>query len=192
MALTLTTNRDRLAPTTTVSNSLTVGTPVETNTANERSVFFPFEMTKDPASFTVASCTTTNGDATVTTTGGGFAEVRAGDAITGTGIPTSTTVLSVAVGNNSLELSANATASGTVTLTVDPPSLTATVCAVKVIFAVNGKAIVPTCQFYSYNGTLEDTEGDETNYTSLSSLLVSPPISINIDDFLNNIRVART
>lgn len=192
MALTLATQRDRLAPTTTVSNSLAVGTPVETNTSDERSVFFPFETTKDPASFTIASCTTTNGDATVTTTGGGFANVRAGDDISGTGIPGATTVLSVAVDNNSLELSANATASGTVTLTVDPPSLTATVCALKVTFAVNGKAIIPTCQFYSYDGTLEDTEGDDSNYTTVSSLLVSPPVSINMDDFLNKIRVART
>lgn len=192
MALTLTTQRERLASTTTVSNSLVVGTPVETDTANERSVFFPFEVTKNPVSFTVASCTTTNASPTVTTTGGGFANVRAGDDISGTGIPAATTVLSVSVNNNSLELSANATANGVVTLTIDPPSLTATVCALKVTFAVNGKAIIPACEFYSYDGNLEDTVGDDTNYTSLSSLLVSPPAAINMDDFLNNIRVART
>jgi hypothetical protein len=62
-----------------------------------------------------ASCTTTNGSAVVTmasTTG-----LSAGMPITGTGIPASTTILSVDSATQ-ITLSANATASGTVTLTV--------------------------------------------------------------------------
>ncbi len=60
-----------------------------------------------------ASCGTTSGDATVTiaaTTG-----IVAGQYVIGDGVPANTTVLSVTE-NTSIELSANATATGTVTL----------------------------------------------------------------------------
>lgn len=62
---------------------------------------------------TVASCTTTSGSPTVTASS--FPKVVPRQAVTGTGIPANTTVLSVSGGT--LTLSANATASGTVTLT---------------------------------------------------------------------------
>lgn len=64
-------------------------------------------------SFTVASCTTTNGSAQVTASS--FAGVEVGDTVTGTGIPGSTTVTEV--GSGTITISNNATASGTVTLT---------------------------------------------------------------------------
>jgi len=66
---------------------------------------------------TVASCTTTNGSPIVTTTNSfTTSNIVAGMGVTGTGIPGSTTVLYV-ISATELLLSANATATGTVTLT---------------------------------------------------------------------------
>lgn len=58
------------------------------------------------------SITTTNADATVTTSSTAF--MRAGMTITGTGIPVGATIASI-TNSTTFELSANATASGTVT-----------------------------------------------------------------------------
>jgi len=60
------------------------------------------------------SASTTNGDATVTVAD--TSNLAAGQTVTGTGIPASTTVLSITNGTT-FELSANATATGTPTLT---------------------------------------------------------------------------
>lgn len=69
------------------------------------------------ASTRTASVTTTNADATVTAAAGTFKASDVGATITGTGIPASTTILTV-TNSGSIELSANATASGTVTATI--------------------------------------------------------------------------
>jgi hypothetical protein len=64
----------------------------------------------------VLSCTTTNTDATVTTAS--TAELRAGKGVTGTGVPAGATIASI-TNATTFELSAAATASGTVNLTFD-------------------------------------------------------------------------
>lgn len=70
-------------------------------------------------SFTVASCTTTNASATVTTTNNfNTAGVVTGMLVTGTGIPASTYVSTVD-SITQITLNKNATASGTVTLTFE-------------------------------------------------------------------------
>lgn len=61
--------------------------------------------------------TTASGDATVEAAAGSFKASDVGATITGTGIPASTTILSV-TDDNTIELSANATASGSITATV--------------------------------------------------------------------------
>jgi hypothetical protein len=78
---------------------------------------------------TVASCTTTSGSATVTASGGSFANVQQGMSVTGTGIPASTYVGTVVTGSadsltlvtSNLTTAVDATASGTVTLTFPGP-----------------------------------------------------------------------
>lgn len=60
---------------------------------------------------------TTSTDATITGSAGTFREEDVGRAITATGIPASTTILSV-TSDTSAELSANATATATVTATL--------------------------------------------------------------------------
>jgi len=64
----------------------------------------------------VIECTTTSGDATVTTTD--TSDLRAGKGVTGSGIPASTTILTV-TNATTFELSQNATASATTDLTFD-------------------------------------------------------------------------
>lgn len=64
------------------------------------------------------TATTTNGSDTLTSiTSSEFAYIRIGDLITGTGIPASTTIVSVDASAGELVMSANASASGTVTVT---------------------------------------------------------------------------
>ena len=64
----------------------------------------------------IISCTTTNTDATVTTAD--TSDLRAGTGVTGTGVPAGATIASV-TNATTFELSAAATASGTVNLTFD-------------------------------------------------------------------------
>ena len=61
------------------------------------------------------SCTTASGDATVTVAS--TAELKVGMTVTGTGVPSSTTIASIHATNPTFELSQNATASATNTLT---------------------------------------------------------------------------
>ena len=61
------------------------------------------------------SCTTANGDATVTVAS--TAELKVGMTVTGTGVPGSTTIASIHATNPTFELSQNANASGTNNLT---------------------------------------------------------------------------
>lgn len=63
------------------------------------------------------SVTKTSGDATLTAPAGTFRPADAGATITGTGIPASTTILSV-TNDGEVEMSANATSNGTITATV--------------------------------------------------------------------------
>lgn len=63
------------------------------------------------------SVTTANGDATVEAANGSFTAADVGSTITGTGIPGAATILSV-TDSGTIELSANATASGTITATI--------------------------------------------------------------------------
>jgi hypothetical protein len=76
-----------------------------------------YVLAQSVVSTRTASVTTTNADATVTAATGTFKASDVGATITGTGIPGGTTILTV-TNTGSIELSANATASGTVTATI--------------------------------------------------------------------------
>jgi hypothetical protein len=74
--------------------------------------------TTTPDSQTFTGVTTTNGDATLDVTGANFTADDVGKTITGlAGIPASTTILSV-TDVDTIEMSANATASGTTSVTI--------------------------------------------------------------------------
>ncbi len=93
-----------------------------------------------------ASCVTTNANAVVTAPAGTFTDLVAGVGITGTGIPASTTVLSVDSATQ-ITLSANATASGTVTLTCTS--------VLKTVIASRGGERYNTMGNHDYDGARE-------------------------------------
>lgn len=196
MAVSISVNRPKLNPTNSYDISLATGSTAEVDSLSEESFYIPIRTGSiDPDSFTVASCTTTNNSTTVTTTSNGFLNVKVGDAVTGTGIAGGTTV-SAKASNTSITLSANATASGTVTLTFDPPSLQATLVAVKVKMVKSGDAqkLTPSVTLYVYDGSLGSTAGTDSNATASYTLVpqegASPVLDVNA--FLNKIRVFQT
>ncbi len=194
MAVTLELTRPKSVTTNAAPASISVGTIVETDTAQEESFFIPINLAStDPASFTVANCTTTSGSPTVTTTGNGFANVKVGDVVTGTGIAGSTTVTDKA-NNNTITLSNNATASGTVTLTFDPPAVTPTLYGLKVQHTKAGSVFGLVVTLYTYDGSLGGTAGTAANASKTIKLASTDgqPIQVNIDSFLTNLRVPQS
>jgi hypothetical protein len=198
MAITLDLTRPKSTVTNVQPTALSVSTTkiVETDTATEESFFIPVTLGSiDLLSFTVASCTTINANTTVTTTGNGFSTVRAGDVVTGTGIVTSpATTVSVKTNNNSITLSQNATAAGTVTLTFDPPSITPTIYALRVRHSKAGSAFGLTIDLMTYDGLLSGIDGSPANATKITSLIPADGqlVQVNIDSFLTNLRVPQT
>ncbi|MHC5610560.1 MAG: hypothetical protein ACYTXA_05960 [Nostoc sp.] len=194
MTVTLELTRPKSVTVNPQNTGLSVGTVVETDTSSEESFFIPVTLASiDPPSFTVTNCTTTNNNATVTTTGNGFASVNVGDPLSGTGIATSTTV-SAKTDNNTITLSQNATASGTVTLTFDPPAITPTVYGLRVKHSRAGSTFGLTIDLMTYDGTLRGTVGTATNATKITNLVPNDglPMQINIDSFLTNLRVPQS
>lgn len=175
--------------TNTFNAALTAGTAVEVDTGLEESTFIPIQLGAiNPGTFEVANSVTTNGSATVTTANNGFLHVRIGDPVTGTGISGGTTVAAKA-SNNSITLSANATASGTVTLTFDPPEVTPTVFALKVVYQSSNSSFVVQPTIYVFDGTKAGTvtESDAIATYPLSTA-DKRPISIDFATYLTNLR----
>jgi hypothetical protein len=191
MTITLELTRPKSVATNAQNTALSIGTVVETDTSTEESFFIPVTLAStDPPSFTVANSTTTSGSPTVTTTNNGFQSVQVGDVVTGTGIAASTTVTAKA-NNNTITLSNNATASGTVTLTFDPPAVTPTMYALKVSHTKAGSVFGLAVTLYTYDGTLGGVVGTAVNATKTIKLTSTDgqPVQINTDSFLNNLRV---
>lgn len=188
--------RQKSVTTNALSASIAVGTVVETDTGSEESFFIPINLgATDPASFTVASVTTTSGSPTITTTGGGFVNVKVGDVLSGTGVAASQTVQSKSVDNNTITMSANATASGTITLTVDPPSGTPAIVALRIQISKSGSSLQMIPTFYTYNGSLGSVvAASPTNATKTIRLVgtQNEPLSIDLDEFLTNYRVPKS
>jgi len=132
------------------------------SSVDTRPLFGPFTgTTLTPVGVFTASGTTTSGSPTVTfaTT---IAAIGAGLSVSGTGIPAGTTVLSAleVAGVWTATLSANATASGTVTLTFDNN------------ISVSGGIVMlfPYLFAYGNNGLIANSAaGDFSNWTSADS-----------------------
>ncbi|MBO3459941.1 hypothetical protein G7B40_040150 [Aetokthonos hydrillicola Thurmond2011] len=194
MAITLELTRPKLVTTNAANSAISVGTVVETDTSQEDSFFIPINLAStDPPAFTVSSSTTTSGSNTVTTTNNGFSGVKVGDVVTGTGIAASTTV-TAKTDNNTITLNNNATASGTVTLTFDPPAVTPTLYALKVTHTKAGSVLGLNVTLYTYSGTLGGTAGTATNAAKTINLASTDgqPVQINMDTFLTNLRVPQS
>lgn len=195
MAITLELTRPKASVTNAQSTQLSVSTAkiVETDSTTEESFFIPIQLgSQDPPSFTVTSCTTTNASATVTTTGNGFLNVKVGDVVTGANIASST--VSVKTNNNSIILNQNANASGTATLTFDPPAIIPTVYALRVRHLKTGSTFGLTVDLMTYDGSLGGIDGSVSNADKITNLIPADGqlIQINIDSFLTNLRVPQT
>lgn len=79
--------------------------------------------TSSPPTFTFSG-TTTSGSPNLTSLSGGFSAAAAGQPISGTGIPAGTILVSVDAGNATAVMSANATASGAITITAESAAAT--------------------------------------------------------------------
>jgi len=198
MSLSLTgMTRPKSTTTNALNPQIAIGSEAD-NSTNE-SIFIPFNLQQvnqaaiTPPSFTVSGCTTTSGSTTVTTTGNGFANVAIGDAISGTGIPTSTTVSGI-TSDNAITISNAATSAGSVTLTVTPPTVTPTVYGILVQHSPAGSVFGISVSLLLYDGTLENTAATASNAASTVSLLPSngQPIQVNLDQFLTNLRVPQS
>ena len=198
MPITLELTRPKLSVTNAQNTSLSVSTAkiVETDNATEESFFIPITSGSiDPPSFTVESCTTSSSSAIVTTTGNKFSSVRVGDVVTGTGIVASpATTVSAKTNNNSITLSQNASAAGTVTLTFDPPAITPTVYALRVRHSKAGTTFGLAIDLMTYDGSLSGTDGTAINATKTTSLIPADGqlVQVNIDSFLTNLRVPQS
>lgn len=132
------------------------------NTVNTRPLYGQFTgTTLQPVGVFTASGTTTNGSPTVTFAQT-YAAMGAGLTVTGTGIPSGTTILSAleVTGTWTVTLSANATASGTVTLTFDNN------------VSVSGGIVMlfPYLFAYGNDGLIKNcAAGDFNNWTSADS-----------------------
>jgi hypothetical protein len=194
MAITLELTRPKSVTTNANNSVLSVGTVVETDTAQEESFFIPINLAStDPPSFTVVSCTTISGNTSVTTINNGFQGVKVGDVVTGTGIAASSTVTAKA-NSNTITLNNNATASGTVTLTFDPPAVVPTLYALKVIHTKAGSVFGLNVTLYTYDGSLGGTPGTVVNASKTITLASTDgqPMQINMDSFLSNSRVPQS
>lgn len=145
--------------------------------------------------FTVSSVTTANGSATVTASTGSFSNVRVGDTVSGTGIPGSTKVQTVNVAGSSMTLTAAATASGSITLTVNPGTIDATLYIMELEHVISGSTVTVKPTLYTFDGkNVADTTGtgDDGVTTTKGTATTLGQSVLNIDTFLSNARKPRT
>ncbi len=183
-------SRPKAATEQTLSLTLFIGTATEYDAVGNgrEGVFTPFKLSNiDPSQFAVTSCTTTSGSARITTGGSAFSNVFVGDPVSGTGIPANSTVIAK-IDGGTIDISANATASGTVTLNFDPAALDPTLFALGTDIIKQGSNLVVKVTAYQYDGSLKGAAGTDTNATSTREL---GSFTINADEFLSNCRVAR-
>jgi hypothetical protein len=181
--------RAKLDPTVSLSATVAVGTIVETDTVGEESFFIPINMgIIDPSAFAVAAVTTTSGQNIVTTINNGFANVSVADVIIADGIPVNSTV-TAKTNDNSIVISSNATATATLSVSFDPPSITPTLLAIKIGVEKSGSAITLKPTIHNYNGSLRGSIATALNSTKTIELTSAV---IDLDSFLSNCRIART
>lgn len=185
--------RPKLATTLPLSLALIGATPVYNDTDNIIDSYYRIEDL-DPPSFTVASVTTTNESATITTTGNGFANVRVGDAVSGTGIAGGA-VVQTKTNNNSLVLSAASTASGTITATFNSPAFDASLYGIRQELSISGSILSIKASIYRFTGdqaSNANTGNDGLSFASSSAVKFSEATAtIDLDAYLEAARVPK-
>ncbi|MDJ0591281.1 MAG: hypothetical protein QNJ72_15000 [Pleurocapsa sp. MO_226.B13] len=191
MAITLDVTRPKAIAQSAIALSLATGTITENDTLD--SFFIPINATGlTIPDFSVADVATTNGSDILTTTGGGFEEVRVGDAIAaGTNIGAGTVIAKT--DNNTIQVSVSATADGTEALTFSPAgggavNITLVGIEISLVQNADGK-ITAVFTGHTYDGSLQGTEGTEANSTAKVNL---NQFNLDLDSILNTARIPRT
>lgn len=180
MAITFDLQRPRKSQYTAFSPQVEAGAAIETVSGSEKTVFIPFNLTHNPDPIVIADCITANGETTVVNDPGAFSDILPGNPVTGTGIPVSTTVVSVSEDGSEVMLSNAATADGTVSLTFDPGSVTATVFGIHIKMIERGKSsIQPNVKLCSFDGSLGNTVGSLATATKVSNETLQDTIDLN-------------
>lgn len=197
MTITISGTRPKLNQTLAYDINIVAKTPVEDSNDIILNVVLS-QVDIDPVDVTCDLDATT----TLTTTNAAFADVRVGDAVSGTGIDVNTTVTAIAEDNNSLTLSTAATATLVdETITFDAGNIDVTIYSIKLEHAVQSSTkgtplnITPT--IYLYDGTVAkegDTDDDYDN-AQLSDAVSNQAYNaktVDIDAVLTNARKQRT
>jgi hypothetical protein len=177
-------------------------TPIEIDTASEDATLIQWRLpSTTPTAFTVVSSAASGSPTLTTAITNGFSNARIGDVVSGTGITGGSTVTAIALGNQSLTLSASTTAvisAGTITFT--PPAITPTLLSIKVNFykdPINPALAYAGLTFYSYDGSLLGVFGTDLNATKTIPLVTNTSngslaqIPLDIEAFYSALRVAK-
>ena len=186
--------RPKLSTSVSLSTSLAAENPVETSNYFTIKVKNPNFV---PTEFTVTANITTSSD-TITTTGGGFSNIRVGDVLNSTSLDTDSIVLTKSVDNNTITVDVVATGTATAeTVTVTPGTIAATYYFVKLEHEFTGSKlkITPTLYLFdgtkvSEGGTLDDS--DNATINDYSSIQQYTATTIDLDTFYTNARLPRT
>jgi len=195
MALTISGgSRPKLSTSLALSTSVSADAVVESGNALTIRVKNP---SFTPATFTVLANVTTGLDV-ITTTGGGFANIRVGDVLNSTSLDTNSVVVSKTIDNNSItvDLDATGTATGE-TITVTPGNIAATYYYVKLEHEFTGSKLKVTPTLYLFDGTKVAEGGtlDNTDNATINDYASIQPYSattIDLDTFYTNARLPRT
>lgn len=202
MPITLDFSRPKSVTTNTTNASISAGSAVETDTAQEESYFLPFTHAAiTPPTFNVASCNLVASNTTITTTTpNGFASVRVGDVITvasGGGTVAANTVTAVNSTTSitlSVAPSASSSSANSTTITVTPPQITPAVWAIRLTYVKSGSVVSIRPSLFLYDGTLGNTTATAANAATVVNLADAQGNfpSVDLDAFYNTIRVGRS
>lgn len=191
MPITLDTTRPKAESNSAIALALALGTTIESD--DNDSFFIPVNATGlTIPDFTVTDVATTNGSDILTTTGGGFASVEVGDTIAaGTNIGAGSVIAKT--DDNTIQVSVSATADGTENITFTPlggGSVSITLVGIKInlVSSADGKITV-VFTGYVYDGSLQGTEGTDTNATREVNL---NRLDIDLDSVLATARIPRS
>lgn len=187
-------SRPKLTTSLDLSTSVAAENPVESG--NYIAVKFK-NPNFVPAEFTVLANITTTSDS-ITTTGGGFANIRVGDILNSTSLDADSVVVSKTVDNNTIvvDLDATGTATGE-TVTVTPGTIAATYYFIKLEHDFTGSKLKVTPTAYLFDGTkvaeggtLDDA--DNATINDYASIQPYTAFTIDLDTYYTNARLPRT
>lgn len=192
MAITIDATRPKANQDQEIALSLEMGTPVENDTAD--SFFVSVNATGlEIPDFSITDISSVSGSDLLTTTDNGFVDVQIGDTIAaGTNTPAATVIAKT--DDNNIQISANATADGTESLTFSPQGggtgLAVSLAGLKIsLIQTANKSLKAVVSAHLYDGSLGSTPGTDLNSASELNL---NEFDIDIDSLFTTARIPRT